>query len=249
MDKAVAVARVSNGSYWQVAVRDYPTEIKSRYIFEHRFLAEKVLGRPLLENEIAHHIDGDTSNNSLDNICVLTKAEKRALERSEFPILFRCFCGTKFTRSFSKYKDSLNHYCSVDCRRVARSSNWEKESEVLTLSLEPVIRPLSEIVPKGFNLSKCYDLPRKAKAKLRTCPVCRGPVKDSETCSVECRSIKRMVFNPSKEELEKYISELPMTKIGLIYGVSDNAVRKRCRKLGIYIKPTKPRGTTLTSNY
>ena len=245
MEKAVAVARVSNGDYWQVSVKDYPQEIKSRYIFEHRFLAEKVLGRPLKENEIAHHLDGDVSNNSLDNICVLTKAEKRALERSEYPILFKCYCGNEFTRSFSKYKDSLNHYCSVDCRREARRTNWEKESEVLTLSLEPKVVPLSEMAPKGFTLRKCYSIPKKVKIPIKKCPVCKEPVRGSETCSITCRGIKRMVFNPSKDELEKHVQNLPMTKIGLIYGVSDNAVRKRCRKLGIHIKPTKPRNTSI----
>lgn len=40
-------------------------------------------------------------------------------------------------------------------------------------------------------------------------------------------------FNPAKEELELMVCELPMTEIGRIFGVSDTAVRKRCRLLGI----------------
>lgn len=42
-------------------------------------------------------------------------------------------------------------------------------------------------------------------------------------------------FNPSKEELEKLVKSMPMTKVGKLFGVSDNAVRKRCRLLGISI--------------
>jgi len=42
-------------------------------------------------------------------------------------------------------------------------------------------------------------------------------------------------FTVSKEELEKLVSEKPFTQIGKQFGVSDNAVRKRCKKLGIEI--------------
>lgn len=38
---------------------------------------------------------------------------------------------------------------------------------------------------------------------------------------------------PSDEALQALIDLLPMTKVGVKLGVSDNAVRKRCQKLGI----------------
>jgi len=40
-------------------------------------------------------------------------------------------------------------------------------------------------------------------------------------------------FNVSKDDLENLITKFPMTKIGKMYGVSDNAIRKRCNKLEI----------------
>lgn len=42
---------------------------------EHRIIAEKIVGRELLSNEIIHHIDGDKRNNSLSNLIVTTRAE------------------------------------------------------------------------------------------------------------------------------------------------------------------------------
>ena len=46
-------------------------------------------------------------------------------------------------------------------------------------------------------------------------------------CSYDCHRIaERRVSRPSKEELEKLVKELPMTKIGKMFGVSDNAIRK-----------------------
>jgi hypothetical protein len=45
---------------------------------EHRWLAEKYLGRSLYENEIVHHINGQPSDNSLANLCVMN-SEKHEL--------------------------------------------------------------------------------------------------------------------------------------------------------------------------
>ena len=41
----------------------------------HVLLAECLLKRALFKNECVHHVNGDTLNNSLDNLCVTTKEE------------------------------------------------------------------------------------------------------------------------------------------------------------------------------
>ena len=46
----------------------------------------------------------------------------------------------------------------------------------------------------------------------------------------ECRSKERVKNIPEKEELEKLIFNIPFTEIGRKFGVSDNAVRKWCKK-------------------
>lgn len=47
------------------------------------------------------------------------------------------------------------------------------------------------------------------------------------------RILKCRKFNPTKEELQELVVKLPMTKVGKFFGVSDNAVRKRCKRLDI----------------
>lgn len=63
---------------------------------------------------------------------------------------------------------------------------------------------------------------------------CGEPVYGTKYCSIRCMGLNcRKVERPSKEQLEKDIEFLPMTKIGVKYGVSDNAVRKWLRSYGI----------------
>lgn len=51
-----------------------------------------------------------------------------------------------------------------------------------------------------------------------------------------CEKNSRRTYEISKEELEKLISSMPMTKVAAQLGVSDNAVRKRCKTLGISLE-------------
>jgi hypothetical protein len=52
-------------------------------------------------------------------------------------------------------------------------------------------------------------------------------------------SIVKKRFEVTKEELQKLVDTLPLTKIGKLFNVSDSAIKKRCKKLGI---PLKGRG-------
>lgn len=42
------------------------------YTYEHRIVAEEMLGRPLMEGEVVHHLDENRTNNSPDNLLVLS---------------------------------------------------------------------------------------------------------------------------------------------------------------------------------
>ena len=92
---------------------------------------------------------------------------------------------------------------------------------------------LDQSIPDDI-LSKHIDL-----RKPRICPICKSTYYGKRTiCSDECKK-KSMVLKCtippiSKLDLQKLIdSNVPFTTIGKQYGVSDNAVRKWCKKYNI----------------
>lgn len=47
----------------------------TQWSFHHVLVAETALGRKLYRDERVHHVDGDKYNNSIGNLCVMTKAD------------------------------------------------------------------------------------------------------------------------------------------------------------------------------
>jgi hypothetical protein len=49
---------------------------KDGYVLEHRKIVQDLIGRPLLKDEIVHHIDCDKSNNSLNNLLLCSSSSE-----------------------------------------------------------------------------------------------------------------------------------------------------------------------------
>lgn len=92
-----------------------------------KFLIELSLGRRLTKDEIAHHKDGDVSNNSLDNLMLLTRQQHGILHRRKEGQVVCCTeCGREFYLTAAKLsqrkaeqrrgKAKRGPFCSFSCR-------------------------------------------------------------------------------------------------------------------------------------
>lgn len=80
--------------------------------------------------------------------------------------------------------------------------------------------------------------------KVITCSSCTTPITKNtkyNLCTSCYAKTNRKIIRPSKEKLYDLIVSMPFTKIGEMFGVSDNAVRKWCKsyKLPYRIKDLK----------
>lgn len=58
--------------------------IDGKRVMEHRVIMEKHLGRKLKPDECVHHIDGNPSNNSIENLQLTTKGSHRTIHRTTY---------------------------------------------------------------------------------------------------------------------------------------------------------------------
>ena len=74
----------------------------------------------------------------------------------------------------------------------------------------------------------------------RYCPICKKEISQKATLCTECHCKQtRKVERPCREELKNLIRTMPFTKIGKIYNVTDNAIRKWCDSYNLPRKATE----------
>ena len=96
------------------------------------------------------------------------------------------------------------------------------------------INLLNCVVPNGYNI---LSGGQKYQKSTKTCLVCKKCGKEitKESVSGMCHSCVQLKCDISKEELQNALIQNNgnFALVGRIYGLSDNAIRKRCQHFGL----------------
>lgn len=75
--------RVTEYGYIRLVKRDHPRANKYGMIFEHRVVAEQMIGRPLRRDEVVHHKNGIKTDNRPENLEVTTNGAHTSMHLRE----------------------------------------------------------------------------------------------------------------------------------------------------------------------
>lgn len=143
--------RITSHGYIEVKVdEDHPLRNANGYAYEHRVVAMEILGRPLKDNEIAHHKDLNKQNNAKSNIKIVQTNREHFFEHRsgnsdrikpcEENKIIQCFCGCG--KSFLKYdsygrprkyvpghnNELKKYYCDCGCGEVVSGKQTKYKS-------------------------------------------------------------------------------------------------------------------------
>jgi hypothetical protein len=213
-NKDIKISKMPRG-YCYFCDKLHPLSDTSGVVLYHRHLMSMKIGRWINTNENVHHIDGNRSNNDLSNLELMTHSNHAKKHFSSYSKTC-CVCGCLFLGWLG------SKYCSIECKVKNNKSNSNdgfKKHRTLRLTLK--------------NCAICNNLFLVRNSKHRCC---------SRACEFMAQRLpiynKLFKFDIPENELREMVWQTPMTKIAEKYGVSGNAVKKRCKKFGINF-PTK----------
>jgi len=109
---------VKCGRYLAVYCPEHPRAWSTGYVYVHQIFAERKLGRLLTDDEIVHHKNEDTLDNSEENLAVITQSEHAKLhaKKRQMVELFCAECGKEFERRLGS-EPSKRGYKQAFCNR------------------------------------------------------------------------------------------------------------------------------------
>jgi len=120
------------------------------------------------------------------------------------------------------------------CRGNKKSVNHARIAWWQQLSVENMGELSTEIATtKALQVKKRLA----KKEELTICGCGNKKEQKSEYCLI-CKYEKLYKFNPTEKELKQLVWKMPARQVGKLFGVSDKAIEKRCKKLGIE-KPSR----------
>jgi len=97
-------------------------------ILAHRYIYQEYINRPLLRGELIHHINGDKSDNRIENLQIMTPKEHSSHHNQKYPISKKCeVCGGEFVPHPTKRKRAKT--CSKKCLGIMLSEKHKNPNK------------------------------------------------------------------------------------------------------------------------
>ena len=158
----------------------------------------------------AHHIDGDRTNNELNNLELL------------------CLNCHSLTDNFGSKNKKRKETISDEEFIQALQTHYSIRQALLSLGLSDAsgnYKRANKLIAENNII-----MPNKKQEDIKLCQNCGKRIENDATYCFECYHLftRKVENRPDREELKNLIRTVPFTKIGEKYGVSDNAIRKWC---------------------
>ena len=163
-----------------------------------------------------HHIDGDRTNNCLENLQLL------------------CPNCHSYTNNYGsrnyKNKEQIYHSDQEIIEALQKSSTIRQALLSLNMSDAGANYARVQQIIKDYNIQLSK---KEIKPKNNICVDCGKFISNTSTRCNICESKSRQTFMVSREELKNLIRTQSFVQIGKKFNVSDNAIRKWCDKYNL----------------
>ena len=93
---------------------------------------------------------------------------------------------------------------------------------------------LTFLCPNCHAITENYGNKKiKHQMKKYYCPLCSSEMNRNSSMCGTCKNLLQQKFEVSREELKSKIRHLSWRELGRQYNVSDTAIKKRCKNLGL----------------